>query len=182
MFDIDFTATRIYFSDGYLMVNGLGAFGSIGFSCETATANMTVTKVVSDEITYMINAATDVTSTTKIYIGSKGKPTEVSGSTSWSYSSSLKVVTVSVLHQSPADITLNWEDDENDKAHSRLVDSFGGNMDLLWLIVSLMAAGLMLSALKGIPVDPVILAELVVGTIIVYIGGVIMLQFLIRII
>ena len=182
MFDVDYSTSRIYFADGYLMVNKMDAFSSIGFSCETISANMTITKLSSDEITYTVNAETDVMSTTKIFLGSKGKPSEVSGG-AWSYSSSLKVVTVTVLHRSPADIALIWDGDSfNDVARSRLVGSLGGNMDLLWLIVSLMAAGLMLSAIRGTPVNPVLLAELVVGTVIVYIGGVILLQFIIRIV
>lgn len=151
MFDVDFTSTQVYFSDGYLMMNNWGTFNSIGFSCETESANMTVTKVASDEIAYTVNAATDVTSTTKICVGSKGRPTEVSGSTSWSYSSALKVVTVSVLHQSPADIVFVWENApvEEDKVGNWLEYAFYPIVEMMGLTLVVMGAALVFGAMNN---------------------------------
>lgn len=151
MFDIDFTSSRVYLSNGYLRINNMGAFGSIGFSCETAAANMTITEVASDEVAYTVNAATDVTSTTKIYVGSKGRPSEVSGSTSWSYSSDLKVVTVNVLHQSPADIVFLWENNpgEDDQVDKWFEKAFYPIAEMMGLTLIVMGAALVFGAMNN---------------------------------
>ena len=180
MFDIDFTTSRMYFSDGYLMLNDFGVFGSIGFSCETPTANMTITKVASNELTYTVDGPTDVTSTTKIYVGLKGRPTEVTGSTSWSYSSSLKVVTVNCLHESPADIGFTWEQD-GATTPVWVIQSYRANMDFLWLIVSILIMSLMLSTIRGASIDIAQLMELVFITIGVYIGGYMLIHIVFQI-
>ena len=177
MFDIDFTATQIYYQDGYLMINNLGAFSSIGFSCETDTANMTVTKVASDELTYTVNAATDVESTTKIYVGSKGRPTNVTGSTSWSYSSALKVVTVDVTHQSPADIAFTWEANVVDKepVSDWLEGAFYPVAEMMGICLVVMGAALIFGAMNN-TFEIGIVVDLLKVAIIMSIGIWIMLQ------
>lgn len=107
-FDIDFTSTRVYFSDGYLILNNLEGFNLIGFSCETETANTTITKISLSEIELTINAPTGTVSTTKIYSPNIAKPSDVLGSTSWSYNIFTKTITINVQHQSPADLKIIW--------------------------------------------------------------------------
>jgi len=150
MFDVDITASRIYFENNYLIIlNMNNRFNKIGFSCETATANMTVTKIASDEIDYTVNAPTDVTSTTKIYVGSKGRPSNVSGATSWSYNSNFKIITVNVLHQSPADIGLEWSYD----ASQERIDAFTGSiyqaLGRIGSILTIMSISLLIGVLTG---------------------------------
>ena len=177
-FDVVYGASSIYFDSGMLMLNNLnGLFSSIGFSCDTATANMTITKIESDEIDYTVNAETDVTSVTKIYVGSKGRPSNVSGATSWSYNSNLKIITVNVLHQSPADIGLEWTESD-DGVPDWIIRSYSANMDMLWIMVFLMAAGLMLITLRGIPLEPILVIQLVIVSVMVFMGGIILLRFI----
>ena len=151
MFDMDYSASRVYFSEGYLMVNNFGSFSSIGFMCDTTTANMTITKVASDEITYTVNAATDVHSITKIYVGQKGKPSEVSGASSWSYSSSLNVVTVNVTHQSPADVVFMWENVpiEEDQVGKWFEKAFYPVVEMMGLTLVVMGAALVFGAMNN---------------------------------
>lgn len=149
-FSVDYTSSKIYFDNGFLMLNNLnGLFSSIGFSCDTATANMTITKIASMEIDYTVNAPTEVTSTTKIYVGSKGRPSNVTGATSWSYNSNLKIVTVNVLHQSPSDIGLEWSYD----ASQERIDAFTGSiyqaLGRIGSILTIMSISMVIGVLTG---------------------------------
>ena len=137
----------------------------------------TITKIESDEIDYTVNAETDVTSVTKIYVGNKGRPYNVSGATSWSYNSNLKIVTVNALHQSPSDIGLEWTESD-DGIPDWMFSSYRADMDMLWLMVFLMAAGLMLITLRGIPLEPILVIQLIVVSVMVFMGGIILLRFL----
>ena len=61
-----------------------------------------------DKLTFTVSAPSGGTSTTKVYCGSKGKPTSVTGADSWSYDSDTKICTVSVTHSSSQTVTLDW--------------------------------------------------------------------------
>ena len=63
---------------------------------------------VNDILSLTITASSGVTTTTKIYVGSKGVPKSVSGASSWSYETSTKILTITKLHSSPADIEVSW--------------------------------------------------------------------------
>jgi len=70
--------------------------------------NMTSSSYGGNVITFVISAPSGNTSTTKVYVGDKGKPTSVSGATSWSYNEATKILTITVVHSSPATITVDW--------------------------------------------------------------------------
>lgn len=174
LFSVDYYVSMIYFDNGFLMLNNFnGLLSSVGFSCDTEVASMTITKVSTREIKYLVDAPTDTNSKTKIYVGSKGRPSDVRGCASWSYNGNLKIVTVNVLYRSPANIIVKW-----DPVHDWVKSSYSANMDMLWLVVSLVAMGLILSAVRGVPIDLVLLTEFVIGTIILYLGGIILVRFI----
>lgn len=83
-------------------------WADIGFSCDTSTANITVTGIDSSEVRYTVNAPSSTVSTTKIYVGAKGSPAEVLNVRNWNYTSGTGIVTAQVLHSSPANVVLRW--------------------------------------------------------------------------
>jgi hypothetical protein len=163
-FDVVYGASVIYFDDGMLMLHNLnGYYGIIGFSCDTSTANMTITKIASDELDYTVNAPTDVTSTTKIYVGSKGRPSDVSGATSWAYNSNLKIVTVNILHYSPSNIVLEWSNTIQDHGVTK---SILGAFAVTGTVLLVMSISLVMAALNG-SVDAQIVVDIIKVAIIV---------------
>ena len=149
MFDVDITASKLYFANNYLMIiNANNIFNQIGFSCPEENANITITKIDSIEIHYTVNAPTYTFSVTKIYVGNKGKPLDVSGDLSWSYNSNLKIVTVNVLHQSPSNIILEWADNENEYVDD-FTRSIYKSLGLLGSIFSIMSVSLLVGVLMG---------------------------------
>ena len=62
----------------------------------------------SNNLTFTVSAPSGSTSTTKVYVGDKGQPTSVSGATNWSYDEATKILTITVVHSSPATITVDW--------------------------------------------------------------------------
>ena len=106
-------ATQVTFSDGFLMFSnfnyGSGNQGSIGFSCQTEDANMTVNVVRNNYLKYTVDALTFTTSVTKIYLGDQRRPTDVIGATSFWYNGVNNILTVSITHNSPQEIELGWD-------------------------------------------------------------------------
>jgi hypothetical protein len=64
---------------------------------------------VNDVLSLTITASTGVTTVTKIYVGSTGEPKSVSGATSHSYDATSKVLTINVVHASPATVDVTWQ-------------------------------------------------------------------------
>lgn len=62
----------------------------------------------SDKLTLSISAPSGTVSTTKVYVGDKGEPKNISGATTMSYNSETKIVTIDVLHSGPQEIILHW--------------------------------------------------------------------------
>ena len=147
-----YSATSFTFSDGFLMFSGFnygsGTWGTIGFSCETEIANMTVNIVQNSYLKYTVDAPTSTTSITKVYLGSKGSPTSVVGADSWEYSSVNKTLTVSNLHSSPQEIEFEWENvinEEADEIYSSLMEAYG----IAALIPLLLVCVAIVGALNG---------------------------------
>lgn len=112
-FENTITSSKIYF-DEFLMFNDLnGDWSQIGFKCTPSTANMTIDALDKSrnggEITLSVDAPALTESVSKIYFGDFGKPTSVVGASFWSYSYSSKTVTIKVVHASPQDIVIKWE-------------------------------------------------------------------------
>ena len=111
-FEKKFKASRLTFSNGMIILNDFSfdsaKWDTIGFCCEPSTANITICELDDNKLCYTINASTWVQSKTKIYIGSKGKPKSIIGCSSWDFSSTNKIITVNVIHESPAEIEIEW--------------------------------------------------------------------------
>jgi len=71
-------------------------------------SNITTLSYGNNKLTITINAPTGTTSTTEIYTASKGKPTSVTGATSWSYDGGTKLLTLTASHSSSVTITIDW--------------------------------------------------------------------------
>jgi len=63
------------------------------------------------KLTFVVSSET--TSTTKIYCGSEGEPTTVSGATSWSYDSTTKICTITATHSSVKEVVVSWATGDN---------------------------------------------------------------------
>ena len=167
-------ATQITFSNGFLMFSsfnyGSGTWGSIGFSCETETANMTLNAVQKDYLKYTVTATTSTTSITKTYLGSKGKPTSVVGADSWGYSSVNKMITVSVTHSSPQIIEFEWENIVPNSTQNKWVRrAFFPAMAFGSIIVVVMAAFMVMQGLAG-NVDLEIIKNIIAISILLILG------------
>ena len=70
-------------------------------------ANITSAGLSGEILTLSISKSSG-TSTSKVYCGSKGEPTTVTGATSSSYDPATKICTITVTHSSSQTITLDW--------------------------------------------------------------------------
>jgi len=102
----------IQFQNGYALFSSLRfpggySWSSIGFQCSN-NGNITILKTDEKEIQYIVNAPFGQTSTTRLRLSHLVKPSSVTGAFSWGHSGN--IVTIRVLHLSPANITIEWED------------------------------------------------------------------------
>lgn len=61
-----------------------------------------------NKLSFTLSYGSGQTSTTKVYVGDKGEPKTVNGTTSWSYNSSSNILTITALHSSSTTITVRW--------------------------------------------------------------------------
>ena len=172
-------ATQTTFSDGFLMFSnfnyGSGTWGSIGFSCLTEAANMTVNAVKSNYLKYTVDAPTSTTSITKIYLGSKGRPTSVVGAESWDYNSFNKTITISVIHSSPQEIDFEWDAVDLSKEWMKTV--LFPTLSFASIILVVMAGAVMMNALSG-NVDPEMIKNIITVAIVLTLAIIIGVRFL----
>lgn len=74
-------------------------------------ADITASTLTDSQLKFTISAPSGNTTTTNIYCGSKGKPKEVSGLSStgsWSYDDITKILIITTVHSSDAQITVSW--------------------------------------------------------------------------
>lgn len=71
--------------------------------------NMTSSSYGKNKLSITVFAPSGETSTTKVYCGSKGEPTSVSGASSWSYDNETKTATINVLHNGSIEVTVWFE-------------------------------------------------------------------------
>ena len=149
------------------------SYGVFGFDV-SAGANMTITKIGADEIDYTVNAPTSTISTTKIYVGAKGKPTNVTGGSSWSYNKNLKTVSIDVEHHSPAYIVIEWHQDivqeYINRTYPPIVEMFG-------VVLIVMACVLIFSAMNGTPIDTNTILDMLLIAIILSLGAYVLTYF-----
>lgn len=71
-------------------------------------ADITSLSYSSSKLTFTVSASSGTTSITKVYVGDKGKPTSVSGATSWSYDATTKTLIIIIIHSSSQTVILEW--------------------------------------------------------------------------
>jgi len=71
-------------------------------------ANITTLTHSSNKLTLTIDSPSGTTSTTKVCCGDKCEPTSVQNATSWSYNNTSKILTTTVTHSSPINVTVKW--------------------------------------------------------------------------
>lgn len=65
----------------------------------------------SDKLNFTVSAPSGTTTTTKVYVGDKGEPTQVytiNGNLTSSYNASTTILTLNLLHDGPANILVDW--------------------------------------------------------------------------
>ena len=99
-FNTETTFDNVYRENSYWYFDGYGF--------QVQNANMTITKFFTDnELKFMVSAPSG-TSAAKVYCAEKGKPTTVSGVSSWNYSEVTRIVTITVAHSSEQEIIIKW--------------------------------------------------------------------------
>ncbi len=66
----------------------------------------------NEKLTLVFAGDSGESRTYEIYVGSKSGPTSVSGATSWSYSSSKKICTITVTHSGIKEVVIKWVEPE----------------------------------------------------------------------
>lgn len=87
--------------------NNLWYFDGYGFQVQNANATIT-NWFTNNKLTFTVDAPSETTSVTKVYVGDKGEPAKVDGATSWNYDSSSRICIINVEHSSSKTVTLNW--------------------------------------------------------------------------
>lgn len=80
----------------------------IGFQVQVANLLVNDFFVGDPNILGFRVTAASGTSTTKIWVGTRGEPSDVIGETSWSYDAGTKICTITRSHASSYDITVQW--------------------------------------------------------------------------
>lgn len=172
-----FSASKLYYENDLLVINnfyfGFGDWGTVGFSCETVNATMTINYVNPasslTKISYTVYADEGIESVTKIFVGNKGKPKTLDGANDWSYDLASKIITVTITHSSSQKVIITW-----DQAYSN-VEGYMTTVSVLYglLIVGLVSA-LVLTSLKEVPPTDLLVDSIITIAILV-IGGVILI-------
>jgi hypothetical protein len=106
-FDADQTFDRAYRENDYWYFN-TSTISTIAFQVQIA--NLLVTDFFdfdSNTLGFTL-IATSGTSITKIYVGNRGEPTDVTGETTWSYDSGTHITTITRTHASSHAIVVSW--------------------------------------------------------------------------
>ena len=98
-----------YYNNSYTFI---GDNSNIVIFCKPF-ANITSASLSVDKLTFTVSAENGRTSTTKVYCGSKGEPTAVSGADSWSYDSTTKICMITVTHSSVKEVVVSWATSDN---------------------------------------------------------------------
>ena len=162
-FSRKFYANSIYFSNKFVYATffdyGYQTFNIIGFSCETESANMTINRVSKTKITYTVEAPTSTESVTKIYIGEIGEPNKVTGCNTWSFDKTKNIIEITVIHNSPQDITINLQPINISKIVFPAVEMLG-------TVIFVAAVSIIFSAINGTPIDMDIIPQILMIAII----------------
>ena len=174
-----YSATSFTFSDGFLMFSGFNYgsenWGSIGFSCQTENANMTVNVVRNNYLKYTVDAPTSTISITKIYLGNnRRRPTDVIGATSWGYNAVNKILTVSITHNSPQEIELEWGNNfEKEWVNTLLLPAMGFSS----LIILVAIAVMVMNSFSGV-IDPTMIKDILLFVVSIILAVVIVVRMI----
>jgi len=146
-------------SGGFVQIQGLyfGGFteNSVGFAC-SGNGNMTIREISSDRLSYVVNAPTFATSTTRIYLPGRPRPNAVMGATIWTHSDITDVLTVQVLHSSPAYVNVTWGGTLSSRVPN-LSAALTTSSDLLGVMLVTLAGVSIILILKGAEPEALIL-------------------------
>jgi len=107
-FDSDIVFDRAYRENEFWYFN-TSTVSSIGFQVQVAT--LLVTDFFAADVNTLVFTvtATSGTSTTKIWVGTRGQPSDVVGESSWSYDSETKIITITRIHDvATYEISVVW--------------------------------------------------------------------------
>ncbi len=118
---------------------GSELLSTIGLSVQNA--NLTVLSLGENAfntpiIKFTVTAGTGVESITRIYCGSLGKPTSVTGTSSWSYDDGSKVVTIRVVHHSPETVTVKLAYISRKVSNLSLYSTIGSMLGLTCVVLA----------------------------------------------
>lgn len=92
-----------------------------GYGFQIQNGNMTITDLFvsdSNKLTFIVSASSGETSTTKVYVGDKGKPriVRMDGITQsygdiWTYDEDTKITSLSNVHSSSSNVVLDWSEE-----------------------------------------------------------------------
>ena len=140
-------------------------------------ANMTVTKIEFFELDYTVNAATNTTSTTRIHVGKRGKPINVTGESAWSYDVNTKILSVDAEHNSPAYIVIEWQAEDIDIVQDYINRTYPPIVDMMGVVLVVMAAVLIFCGMNNIPVDTKMILDMLLVAIILGLGAYVLTYF-----
>jgi len=117
------TGTRVLYADSIILKGRTsGVYYGRYYSTLSLTTNTTdlialtnlqanITSLSLDEskLTLIVDSPSGTTSTTKVYCGDKGEPTNVLGATTWTYNSTDKILTTTATHSSFIIVTVKWK-------------------------------------------------------------------------
>ena len=99
--NLDFYASRCEFSDDLILFEdldmGSGSWSDLGFNCSPSNSVITLKQISSSTIKYNMYAPSG-SSTSKIYIGSKGYPTTIYNAYDVDYDEVTEILTLYVSH------------------------------------------------------------------------------------
>lgn len=99
--NLDFYASKCEFSDDLILFEGVdmgsGVWDNLGFNCSPSDSIITLKQISSSIIKYNMYAPSG-SSTSKIYIGSKGYPTTIYNAYDTDYDEATKILTLYVSH------------------------------------------------------------------------------------
>ena len=129
-------------------------------------------------ITYNVNAST--TSTTKIYVGNRGKPTNVTGCSSWSYNVNTKILSVDAVHNSPTDIGVEWKAGnplDDDVVQDYINRTYPPIVDMMGVVLLVLSGTLIFCAMNNVPIDTKTILDMLLIAIILGIGAYVLTYF-----
>lgn len=76
--------------------------------CTSLNSTIVLNSYSGIKLNFTVTASSSSAGTTKVYVGDRGQPRNVSGASSWSYDSEMEILTITTLHPGSAVIIVSW--------------------------------------------------------------------------